>query len=368
MSSLSVQWFRGWPEFLALRDEWNRLWESSDSRTPSDAHEPIALWIETFAEGQEPQFAVARSEGRVVGGVVLVRGTWHACLPAMTLTHNEWLETGGLLVAEDVDVDRVSDALACELHRRTRGLLLLPYLRVSLPKNARFLASLARAGFTLHARPMYEASHMDLSRPWPAYEASLSKGIKKSLRSSWRKLSELGDVTYERVSPQSLTDLKDEIDRALEVEDRSWKAQQGTSFHSRPQMEAFFRRVSEVAWNRGAFEVAFLRLDARPVAFEFLWRWRGVFGSYKVGYEERFARFQPGKLLLARILEDLCTEGGHRVVDCIGPTTVELQRMGGISEPVHRVIGFRNEFPQRAVMGLYEAFRPSIPWASAATT
>ena len=77
--------------------------------------------------------------------------------------------------------------------------------------------------------------------------------------------------------------------RAFEIEDRGWKATQGTSVLRSPRVfEYFCRQARQLAqWDQ--LELTFLKLAGQPIAFEFGNRSKRTYFSPKVGFDENFS-------------------------------------------------------------------------------
>jgi hypothetical protein len=101
--------------------------------------------------------------------------------------------------------------------------------------------------------------------------------------------------------------------------------------------EFFLRQARQLAaW--GSLRLAFLEHRGRPIAFEYGWLAKGVYYSYKVGYDPEFASYGPGHLLRLHLLRALAAEPGVRLVDFHGPLTEALACWATRSYAIGRLV------------------------------
>jgi CelD/BcsL family acetyltransferase involved in cellulose biosynthesis len=170
------------------------------------------------------------------------------------------------------------------------------------------------------------------------YEAGWSKNHRRNLRKDERRLEGLGPlrlVVHQDFGADSPAEL---FRRAFEIEDRSWKGTAGCAVLRTPGMFEFFLRQARqlAAW--GSLRLAFLEHQGCPIAFEYGWLAKGVYYSYKVGYEPSFASYGPGHLLRLRLLRALAAEPGVKLVDFHGPLTEALACWATRSYTIGRMI------------------------------
>jgi len=93
-----------------------------------------------------------------------------------------------------------------------------------------------------------------------------------------------------------------------------------------PGMFEYFLSMAHQLNEWGQFSLAFLELDGRPIAFEYGWFAKGVYHSLKVGYDEQYAQYSPGQLLVAHILEHFHRNHSCHRFDCLGPLTDSMSK------------------------------------------
>ncbi len=175
----------------------------------------------------------------------------------------------------------------------------------------------------------------DLS-PDSYLEASMSGKKRKELRRQHNRLSELGQLAFERRDNDVGLDAwcRD----FLYLEQAGWKGEAGSALACSLQTETMFRESLTGAAALGRLERLTLTLDGKPIAMlaNFLSP-PGSF-SYKTAFDEAYSRFSPGVLLQRENLAllnrdgiewcDSCAASDHPMIDHIWR---ERRRIGSLS-------------------------------------
>lgn len=156
-------------------------------------------------------------------------------------------------------------------------------------------------------------------------EKTVRKKKRKELKRLASRLAELGAVTSRSWGPEDA--LADWCDDFLSLERRGWKGEAGSALACHPATRAFFRRILDGAAAAGRLQIRRLDLDGRPIAMlvNFLTP-PGSF-SFKIAYDEDFARFSPGVLIQLDNLDllergdidwmDSCASENHPMIDSL---------------------------------------------------
>ena len=154
-------------------------------------------------------------------------------------------------------------------------------------------------------------------------EASLSGKKRKELRRQHRRLSEEGELVFDRQIDAS--GIAHWIEDFLALERAGWKGANGSALACSEANAAMFRETLVGGANEGRLERLSLTLDGKPIAMlvNFLTP-PGAF-SYKTAFDEDFARFSPGVLLQRENLDllandaiewcDSCASANHPMID-----------------------------------------------------
>jgi CelD/BcsL family acetyltransferase involved in cellulose biosynthesis len=209
----------------------------------------------------------------------------------------------GFLASSGTAAEKLAQALVSQNVRRI-GLSRLPSTDagVSLAR-----AAADAAGYRVFAESTQVAPYVVIDRPWDEYENGLSKSLRKPLRRRQRRLEEEGRLTLD------VSDGTERLDKLLEegfrVEGSGWKDAEGTSINAHPATRSFYTEAARWAAERGFLRLAFLRLDARTLAFNYCLESDRTHYSIKTGYDPTYARFSPGKVLQHLMLARAFSEG-----------------------------------------------------------
>ena len=162
----------------------------------------------------------------------------------------------------------------------------------------------------------------DLS-PDDYFANSLSTKKRKELRRQQRRLSELGELSIERVT--GTTGMPAWSEEFLELEQRSWKGSAGSAMASETQNKALFEQAMLGAARRDRLERLTMRLDGRPIAMLASFLCPPAACAFKTTFDEDFARYSPGVLLQQENLavlgkaditySDSCASQDHPMID-----------------------------------------------------
>jgi CelD/BcsL family acetyltransferase involved in cellulose biosynthesis len=148
-----------------------------------------------------------------------------------------------------------------------------------------------------------------------------------------RRLRERGTVALE-IGPPDLERIPGLLDEGFAVEASGWKGEDGTAIESQPETSRFYRQAAGWAASRGLLHLAFLRLDDRPLAFEYSLRDERGHYRLKVGFDHSFSAFAPGKLLLRAVIEDAFAHGLETFEFLGGAEPYKLEWSSGLRDLV----------------------------------
>jgi CelD/BcsL family acetyltransferase involved in cellulose biosynthesis len=139
--------------------------------------------------------------------------------------------------------------------------------------------------------------------PQAYYEQAVRKKKRKELGRLSARLRELGTVTVTR--PASADDVARCRDEFLAMEAAGWKGRAGSALASDLAKEAFFRDAIAGAHEAGRLEFLRLALDGQPIAIlvNFVAPPGGF--TFKIAFDEDYARFSPGVLIQIENLQVL---------------------------------------------------------------
>ncbi|WP_428688123.1 GNAT family N-acetyltransferase [Roseibium sp.] len=216
---------------------------------------------------------------------------------------------------------------------RSGGLLAIPYLP-SGSRAARLLAEALPEQIHLVSRAR-RAAHDGGAAGKAQLEAACSGKRGKEWRRLFRRLGDHGPVRFESLSGADAVAAFEEF---LAVEASGWKGRAGTALASRPDTVAFARAaVANLAGER-EIRIDLLRAGEKLVAALVSFVEGGWSYSWKIAYDEDFARYSPGvQIALQAFRENLALTGfkgadslavpGHSMIEPLWPGRLETATM-----------------------------------------
>ena len=153
-------------------------------------------------------------------------------------------------------------------------------------------------------------------------KANIRPKKSKELRRLANRLSELGEVTFARLTDAAL--LETWCQQFLALEAAGWKGARGAALGNTPQTKLFFCETLHGAFARGRLDFQRLDLDGRAIAMLINFRTPPGSWSFKIAYDEDLARFSPGVLIE---LENLGVVLGDPELDWMDSCAIENHPM-----------------------------------------
>ncbi len=241
-------------------------------------------------------------------GLMPVVSLWQALkipLPALVSAHPY-----GTLCTPLLDTEHVDNAVGCLLRQARRvGARALVLRDVSIDGAAvkAILIALQREG--LHPRLLrsYKRACLNATRNADEllHEALGGKKLKE-LRRQRHRLAEHGPVTFDVAKTPSA--VATAIETFLRLEASGWKSRRGTALCQHAGDAAFIRRATVALAEQGQCEIATLNTGDVPIAGAIMLRHRARAFYFKIGIDERFAKFSPGVQLTLELTRHLCED------------------------------------------------------------
>jgi CelD/BcsL family acetyltransferase involved in cellulose biosynthesis len=135
----------------------------------------------------------------------------------------------------------------------------------------------------------------------------------KELRRQRNRLGELGAISFDVArSPAAVAAA---LETFLMLEASGWKAKRGTALGQHEGDAAFIRRATSRLAEAGQCEIVTLRAGEMPVAAAIVLRHHDRAFYFKLGVDERFAKFSPGVQLTLDLTRHLCADPAIAMVD-----------------------------------------------------
>ena len=302
--------------FVAYQQPWDKLWDNSNGCEPLSRCAGIALWHREFAS-QERFAAILVWDGKqLIGGLPLLRKR-SARVDFLALPANEWVTAGELLVRDGFDKEFVIAKIIQQLKGFKEAILCFDEVRFETEVWRILVSRLKSMSGNAGVLRANTVGLIEIGQDWEQYFQSLSGNHRSSVRRAEKKARRAGDLSLLRLQDLSADQCETWMNRAFEIEHRSWKRENGTSILAEGMAE-YFLAEAEFARQAGMLELWFLQLDDVPIAFEYCHRVKDVCFSYKIGYDEAFKNLAPGKVLRKLQLEMLYEVAPGSILDTKG--------------------------------------------------
>jgi CelD/BcsL family acetyltransferase involved in cellulose biosynthesis len=296
-------------------DAWTDLCKRGISDAPFYRPEWIGAYLNAFEPDADVLLATARSDGRLQALLPLIQRQALFCgFPVRMLrgAANEHSCRFDLVRVAGRRGDLAVRAIWEKL--KAYGgwdLIELPYV----PENGAaegFLKEARKDGFLTGMYESYRSPYVLL--PDSDGEVALAAHFRSNLQRRLRKAHEKWHVSLRHV------DWADPamLDRFFELEAGGWKGEQGTAIACSEPTRRFYGDIALAGAEKGYLSVYLLQFDETVVAGHFGLSYEGRYYSPKVAYNEAFAEYGPGHLIVDAILKDVQVRG-FREFDFLGP-------------------------------------------------
>jgi CelD/BcsL family acetyltransferase involved in cellulose biosynthesis len=334
------------------------------------------LAVNAFAGGRTGASALAAPSGAAQDGAARLIGlmpvismwrAWKIPLPALVSAHPY-----GTLCTPLLDREIAIDA-AARLMREARkaGAHALILRDVSLDGAA--MKALSEALRQDGLRPRVLQSHLraclDATRDAEELlrDAMGAKKLKE-LRRQRHRLAEHGAISFEVARARE--DVAAALETFLRLEASGWKARRGTALIQDDGDAGFIRRAAPALAENGQCEIVTLRAGDTPVAAAIVLRHQDRAFYFKLGIDERFAKFSPGVQLTLDLTRHLCADPAIATADstaspdhpminpiwrgrfAIGDVLIPLRKNDPVVSLIHAALTLRRlvrEFARRTV-------------------
>jgi len=296
-----------------------RQWQALAARAAEPNGYYLPEWelaVNALSSGRQNADALCawRNPSRLIG-LLPVISMWRAYkipLPALVSA-----DPYGTLCTPLLDRELAEEAVTSLLRKARRAGAHALILRATSLEGAAMQAIttvLNRAGLQpmvlqRHARAMLDATDDgdDVLR-----EALGAKKLKE-LRRQRNRLAEHGVVSFDVA--RSASEVAAALETFLLLEAGGWKGQRGTALGQDEGDAAFIRRAAPALAKTGQCEIVTLRAGDTPVAAAVVLRHQDRAFYFKLGVDERFAKFSPGVQLTLDLTRHLCADPDISTVD-----------------------------------------------------
>ncbi|MCP5209249.1 MAG: GNAT family N-acetyltransferase [Hahellaceae bacterium] len=174
------------------------------------------------------------------------------------------------------------------------GTLTLSFVRGSTQERL-CKQTLSNVGLQFELIAEAESPYIELDSNWDDFLKSMPKKLRWTMKSSEKRLREIGQVEYKHFTRS------DEVDEFLEavmiIESDSWKNEAGTAISKNEFQENFYRHFTPSAAKNNWLSGHLLTLDGEPIAYIYGMSFGSTFYDFKESYKETYKKYSPGHVL-----------------------------------------------------------------------
>ena len=307
VSDLAVTVLEQRAQLAQLRQEWERLLDRTDVASPFLTPDWQLAWLEIYGTRHRPFVLEARRRGELVGLWPLAlrrRGPFRVLEPIGS-GRSDWLDIPVLASIRAATLGAFCRLLAEQ--RRNWDLLDLRDILAESPTIPALEACIKHEPLSLRRCSRTVSPYLPIEGTWDGYLSSRSANFRSSLRRRLRKAHETrGGLAIARLEAPELGPI---IEALAAVEQRSWKAREGTRKLTTAAGREFYRRFCTAFAARNFLRIWTATLEGAMVAYLVLFVHRGKCYYYNGAYAEDAADLSPGTLLHAAAIEDAFRAG-----------------------------------------------------------
>jgi CelD/BcsL family acetyltransferase involved in cellulose biosynthesis len=256
------------------------------------------------------------------------RRRYGLAVPLLTSWTHPFAPLGAPLLDRDAGAATVSAWFSfLESRSDLPKLLSMPFLPANGPAAETVAGALARHGGASHSFAVHQRALLAPAASRSDYlEQAIGGKKRKELRRQRKRLAETGMLVSETVNrPAAVAAALGDF---LTLEASGWKGRAGTAARADHAVRAFMEQAVIGLAQVGKARITRLALDDRPIAALITLQSGTTAWCWKIAYDEAFARFSPGVLLLLDATQNLlddptiacvdsCATAGHPMIDHI---------------------------------------------------
>ncbi|MBI4465506.1 MAG: GNAT family N-acetyltransferase, partial [Acidobacteria bacterium] len=285
-TTLNVEVVSDHSAFLNLEPVWDRLVERANIDHPFVTFPWVHTWWKCFGSGRKLHILVVKAGDEVIGIAPLmltkrkIFGVKVRCLEFLANGHTPRFDV--IVSRWPLQVYRAMwNHLQAE--RNLWDVLLLCQIPEGCPTLEQFSRLAEENQFAVGCWRSANAPYLLIQGDWESYLKSIKSKFRNNLCRRLRKLSELGQVTFEVVSSGEA--LGPALQDGLQLEGAAWKDKQGTSIRSRPEVRQFYTQLADKFAELGWLHLCFLKCNDRRIAFHYSLFYKSKSYLLKPGYD-----------------------------------------------------------------------------------
>ncbi|WP_027366704.1 GNAT family N-acetyltransferase [Desulfocurvibacter africanus] len=318
MSQMEVHGAHKFEELDMHAEAWDRLSSVAPQRSPVLSHAWVRSYLEHLLKPGEKWFCLFAYEDQELVGVlpVIIRQKQSALYGGKRFQApsdpDVW--TGDMLVASGRELETAA-ALLDGFARREPAHAVLRLSKLP-PESPSFrVMQDGFGGCRILKEPNGYGSYLKINGSHEAYVASLSSNFRSNLKKAGKRLNRLGRNDILFLSNEDITE--EHIQQFFGLEASGWKGRAGSAILSSKRHTGFFTNLIRRLRARGMLECHFLKVEGKLLAGHLAVRTQSKLTLWKIAYDEEYARYAPGNILLERLMHRVHEEGATDEIDLI---------------------------------------------------
>ena len=305
--TLELQLVQGKQGLSGIKSDWLALHLSVSSKSFCQSPFWFESYLEHLADGQESWFFAAIYQDKSLVAVVPLVEKQQKFLifqfKVLGLSLHGHFGLRNCLIADNISRQAVAELCYQQLNQ-TKNIQwdLLSFEAVlETSEYSKLAESLTHV--TIIKRPAVACDIILVAKDGHCLD-TLSKNFRRNFTKAKNKLAKVGAVDF--VSAQTGDNLWHYFDEFLQVEASGWKGASGSgsAIVLHENLRAFYRQVMEDFSQYGQVEINLMRVDEKPIAGQLSFLMGDTVYLFKIGYNEAYAKCQPGHLLIEHMLAE----------------------------------------------------------------
>jgi CelD/BcsL family acetyltransferase involved in cellulose biosynthesis len=308
MSELTISVIDDAATFAAMRDEWNELLAASDADSIFLTWEWLHTWWKHCAHGRL-FFIAVRARRQLVGIAPLMRTRSWA---------GEKLEFAGsgTIGSDYLDFivrrgfeDRVMPMVSAFIADRGMTLRLIRMTTTAIAARETG-DTLRRGSWQVVSTSAEVCPFIDLPADFESFLATLGSSHRYNYRRRLKNLQRDFDMKIERATTDE--ERRNALHTVIGLHLARWRARGGTDAFNSAAVFAFHEEFTQLALERGWLRMMVIRVNDRPAAALYGFRYGATYSFYQSGFEPALSKTSAGLVMIGLTIKDAIAEGATR--------------------------------------------------------
>ena len=300
--------------FTSLRPEWNELLPASDADCLFLTWEWLHTWWKHLAEGRKLQLLTVRRGSQLLAiAPFAVRPRQPGrLLPFPAL---EFLGTGAVgsdyldLIIRRGAEEEALQCIAGYLAGRA-SVVELRQVKAGSRLASRLASQLQKSGWTASQTITDVCPYLDIAgHSWESYLAGVGPSHRQNVRRRLRRIAASFQVDFQQVRNEAQR--RECLPLFAQLHRIRWAEREGSDALNGDGIMEFHEEFTATALQRGWLRLFLLRLDGKPAASIYAFRYGKVFYFYQSGFDPAYAGHSVGLVAMGLAIQKAMAEGAE---------------------------------------------------------